>query len=181
LDHSRRKFLQQGAGTLAVCLFPIQSLAAIIQNSDPQRQIAFYNTHTGESVDICYYDKGVYYTEALTKINHILRDHRADVAQPIDLRLLDALYAVKQRIRPQAPFHVISGYRSPTTNEMLRKTSHGVARNSYHTKGQAIDIRLPGCQTRRLRDVCIGMRTGGVGYYGGSDFVHLDTGPVRTW
>jgi uncharacterized protein YcbK (DUF882 family) len=181
LNRSRREFLKQGAGTLAACLFPMQALAATIVNTDSQRQIAFYNTHTGESMDICYYEKGAYCPAALTSINHLLRDHRANEAQPIDLRLLDVLYAVKQRIRPKKPFHVISAYRSPATNAMLRRISSGVARTSYHTKGQAIDIRLPGYQTRRLRDLCIGMQTGGVGYYRDSDFVHLDIGPVRTW
>ncbi len=182
MNRSRREFLIQGASTLAACFLPMQAIAAKLNpTSDHRRQISFYNTHTGESIDICYFEKGDYCKDALNKISHILRDHRSNEAQPIDLRLLDVLYAVKQKVRPNTPFHVISGYRSATTNAMLRKTSNGVARTSYHTKGKAIDIRLPGYQTRRLRDVCIALQIGGVGYYRESDFVHLDTGPIRAW
>ena len=181
MNRSRREFLKQGVSTLVVSLLPMQALAATFAHADLHRRISLYNTHTGESIDTCYYDRGAYCPDALDRINHILRDHRANKEQPIDLRLLDALYAVRQKVRSKTPFHVISGYRSPATNAMLRKTSNGVARISFHTKGQAIDIRLPGYQTHRLRDVCIAMQSGGVGYYGDSDFVHLDTGPIRTW
>ncbi|MGD9248891.1 MAG: DUF882 domain-containing protein [Desulfobacteraceae bacterium] len=181
MNRSRREFIRQGAGALVVSLLPIQALAATFASEDLQRHISLYNTHTGESIDICYYGKGAYCPDALNKINHILRDHRANKEQPIDVHLLDALYAVRRKVRSNTPFHVISGYRSPSTNAMLRKTTNGVARTSYHTKGQAIDIRLPGYQTHRLRDLCIALKSGGVGYYGDSDFVHLDTGPVRTW
>jgi uncharacterized protein YcbK (DUF882 family) len=100
---------------------------------------------------------------------------------PIDLRLLDQLYAIKSKVPFKGPFYIISGYRSTATNGMLRQRSKGVAQKSYHTKGQAIDIRLPGYRTDRLRDLCITMKSGGVGYYPKSDFVHLDTGPVRCW
>jgi uncharacterized protein YcbK (DUF882 family) len=115
------------------------------------------------------------------KIHHLLRDHRTNEEQVIDLRLVETLYSVKQKARTQSPFHIISGYRSPATNALLRKSSSGVARTSYHSKGKAIDIRLPGFSTHRLRNLCIEMQFGGVGYYRDSDFVHLDTGPVRTW
>jgi uncharacterized protein YcbK (DUF882 family) len=97
------------------------------------------------------------------------------------VRLIDHLYTIKSKVCPKAPFHVISGYRSPVTNGMLRKKTKGVARASYHTKGQAIDIRLPSYRTDHLRDLCVAMKFGGVGYYAKSNFVHLDTGPVRCW
>lgn len=157
------------------------AIAAITQSEPSQRRLAFYNTHTRETLDVCYYDQGAYCPDALARINRIMRDHRTSEIQPIDRRLLDALFAVKSRIRPRTPFHIISGYRSPTTNEMLRTSTSGVARTSFHTKGQAVDIRLPGYRTRRLRDLCRSLKSGGVGYYADSDFVHLDTGPVRTW
>jgi uncharacterized protein YcbK (DUF882 family) len=143
--------------------------------------LSFYNTHTGESIDACYFKQGSYCKEALDRINFILRDHRARKVHPIDVHLLDQLHAIKRKVRVDAPFHVISGYRSPATNGMLRRTTSGVARTSYHTSGRAIDIRLPGYHTKRLRHLCIAMKSGGVGYYPKSDFVHIDTGPVRSW
>lgn len=181
MDYHRRVFLKLGAGALTVSLLPLPALAATLQNLNPERNLSFYNIHTDESVDICYYDQGDYCAQALDDVSHILRDHRTNQIHPIDPHLLDRLYAVKLRVRPKTPFHIISGYRSPATNAMLRKISTGVARKSFHTKGKAIDIRLPGYNTRRLRNICVAMKSGGVGYYGDSDFVHLDTGPVRSW
>ena len=110
-----------------------------------------------------------------------MRDYRANEIKPIDPVLLDQLYALKLKTGTKSPFHVISGYRTPATNAMLRRRSNGVARRSYHTKGKAIDIRLPGYDTHRLRNAALSLRSGGVGYYRNSNFVHVDTGPVRTW
>jgi uncharacterized protein YcbK (DUF882 family) len=181
LNYSRRDFLKLGANATVASLLPIPALAETTTNITLQRTISFFNTHTDESIDICYFDKGVYCPDGLNRINYILRDHRTKEVQPIDLGLVETLYAVKAKIRSKTPIHIISGYRSPATNAMLRKTTHGVAQTSYHTKGKAIDIRIPGCSSRRLRDVCISMQSGGVGYYGDSNFVHLDTGPIRAW
>ena len=143
--------------------------------------LSFYNTHTAEALHVCYYEQGCYRPGALARIDHILRDHRSDDIIHIDPNLLDLLFAIHNRIGRNEPFHVISGYRSPATNEMLRRISRGVAKRSYHTKGKAIDIRLPGFSTQRLRDVCLSMKAGGVGFYPRSNFVHVDTGQVRTW
>ena len=181
MTHSRRDFLRWGIGAVSASFLPLPALAAALTSPDSQRRLAFYNTHTGESVDVCYFDGENYRPEALKRIYHVLRDHRSNETRPVDLGLLDNLYALKARIRSDKPFHVISGYRSPATNAMLRKKSNGVARTSFHTLGKAIDIRLPGCNTRYLRDACISLRSGGVGYYKDSDFVHLDTGPTRKW
>jgi uncharacterized protein YcbK (DUF882 family) len=181
LSFNRREFLKLSAGAFTATFLPIQALAATLTKTDSQRRLSFYNTHTRESIDICYYEKGAYCRDALDQVNYILRDHRTREVHPIDLRLLDLLYAIKSKARPNAPFYIISGYRSAATNGMLRQKSNGVARTSYHTKGQAIDIRLPGYRTNHLRDLCIAMKSGGVGYYPKSDFVHLDTGPVRCW
>jgi uncharacterized protein YcbK (DUF882 family) len=181
LRFDRREFLKLSAGAIAVTFLPLQTLAATLSKTDSQRRLSFYNTHTRESIDVCYFEQGEYCRGALDQVDYILRDHRAHEVHPIDVHLLDQLYAVKSQVRPKAPFHVISGYRSPATNGMLRKKTKGVARTSYHIKGRAIDIRLPGCRTDRLRDLCIAMKSGGVGYYAKSNFVHLDTGPVRCW
>jgi len=177
----RRKFIQMGLGALAGSMLPLEAFASTINALEAPRHLAFYNTHTQEQVKVCYRTRDGYCDEGLDEINHILRDHRSGEITAIDTDLLDMLYAVKCRIRPKTPFVVISGYRSPSTNEMLRRNTGGVAKTSFHTKGQAIDIRLPGYNTRRLRDLCVQMKNGGVGYYASSDFVHLDTGPVRRW
>jgi uncharacterized protein YcbK (DUF882 family) len=94
---------------------------------------------------------------------------------------MDLLFSVNQRLGTGSPFHIISGYRSPQTNARLRKQSKGVAKFSYHMLGRAIDIRLPGCDTPELRQACLDLKLGGVGYYARSDFVHLDTGAFRAW
>ena len=177
---NRRDFLKLGTGFLAGCLVPATGWSALPPDGR-RRALSFYNTHTGERLSVCYYEKGAYCAEALDRINHILRDHRTGDVQAMDRRLFDLLYTVSQRLAPGIPFHIISGYRSPTTNEKLRKKSGGVAKFSFHMLGRAIDIRLPGCNTRKLRKACLDMKLGGVGYYPKSDFVHVDTGAFRTW
>jgi uncharacterized protein YcbK (DUF882 family) len=117
----------------------------------------------------------------LNQINHVLRDHRTDDIYPIHTDLLDLLYSIKRYMPRPEYFNVISGYRSPKTNERLRHNTKGVAKRSYHMRGKAIDIRVPGFDTRQLRKLCVKLRRGGVGYYRDSDFVHVDIGPVRMW
>lgn len=177
---SRRDLLKFGTGLLAGCLVPATAWSALPPDGS-RRTLSFYNTHTGERLSVCYCQKGAYCPDALKQINHILRDHRTGDVQVIDRRLLDLLYIVSQRLAPGMPFHIISGYRSPKTNAQLRKRSSGVAKRSFHTLGRAIDIRLPGCDTGRLRKACLSLKLGGVGYYPKSDFVHVDTGAFRTW
>jgi uncharacterized protein YcbK (DUF882 family) len=181
LTCNRREFLKVSVGTLVSGMLPLPALAGTLKSVGTRRTLGFYNTHTQEKLNICYFDGDGYRPEALDKINFILRDYRADEILPIDPLLLDQLFALKARIQPRTPFHVISGYRSPSTNAMLRRTTSGVARTSLHTEGRAIDIRLPGYSTRRLRSLSLALKAGGVGYYPKSNFVHLDTGPVRTW
>jgi uncharacterized protein YcbK (DUF882 family) len=110
-----------------------------------------------------------------------MRDHRTDEIKPVDPNLLDLLHRIVMEIRPRASINIISGYRSPRTNAALRKVTTGVARKSLHMQGRAIDIRIPGYQTTALRQLAIDLQSGGVGYYAISDFVHLDTGPVKVW
>jgi uncharacterized protein YcbK (DUF882 family) len=181
LQYHRRDFLKLSVSVLGTMLLPMPALAAILDNLDSRRSLSFYNTHTGEKLQTCYYDQGNYRPEALAQVNHIMRDHRCGSVKAIDPRLLDQLFALKCRIHPRTPFHIISGYRTPETNEKLRRRSSGVARTSLHTMGKAIDIRLPHYGTDRLAKVCIGLKAGGVGRYPASGFVHIDTGRVRTW
>jgi uncharacterized protein YcbK (DUF882 family) len=181
LSCNRREFLKLSAGALAAGMLPLPALAATLKSVDAKRTLDLFNTHTRETLKVCYFDGSGYRPEALDRIDYILRDYRADEILPIDPLLLDQLFALKTRIQPRTPFHVISGYRTPATNAMLRRSTTGVARTSMHTKGRAIDIRLPGYSTRRLRKLSIALKAGGVGFYPKSDFVHLDTGKVRTW
>jgi uncharacterized protein YcbK (DUF882 family) len=177
----RREFLKIGAGALIGSLFSTRALATTFTGASPRRSLAFYNIHTSEHLRVCYFEKGRYLPAALSKINHILRDYRTDAIKAIDPHLLDILHTINERIGSKETFHVISGYRTALTNALLRRESKGVAKASLHIQGQAIDIRLPGYSTARLRNLCVSLRAGGVGYYPRSDFVHIDTGRVRTW
>jgi len=177
----RRDFLKLGAIATGILFNPLAALAALDYRSNPFKNLAFYNTHTRERLHICYSRHGKYDIKALSKINYILRDHRSGEVEAIDTRLLDLLHVLSYKSNPQQPFHVISGYRSPKTNKKLRKKSTGVATRSLHIQGKAIDIRIPGFKTRRLRDVARHLEAGGVGYYPKSDFVHVDVGRVRYW
>ena len=172
---SRRDFLK-GAGAV-VAVAPV---AAWAQGSQC-RALSFVHTHTGETLSCVYYQAGSYDPATLARVNHFLRDFRTGDVHPIDARVLDILFAVQSRVGRDDPFHVISGYRSPATNAYLRGHSPGVAKHSLHMEGRAIDVRLPGFPTRKLRDLGLALRRGGVGYYPASDFVHLDTGRVRSW
>jgi len=145
------------------------------------RQLTFYHTHTGASLEVVYQRDGVYQDEALRAVDDFLRDFRNGEEHAIDPELLDVLYEIKTLTGSHAPFQVISAYRSPTTNEMLRDRSKGVAKNSMHLHGKAIDVRLTDVPLSRLRDVALELERGGVGFYPGSDFVHVDTGRVRRW
>jgi uncharacterized protein YcbK (DUF882 family) len=176
----RRDFLKIGTGFLAACLVPSTGWSALAPDS-PRRYLSFFNTHTGERLCVCYYKNNAYRPGAMQQINHILRDHRTGDVEAMDSRLLDLLFAVSRRLSKGSPFHIISGYRSPQTNAKLRKQSKGVATFSYHMLGRAIDIRLPGCDTGKLRQAFLDLKRGGVGYYPQSDFVHVDTGVYRTW
>jgi uncharacterized protein YcbK (DUF882 family) len=177
---SRRDFLKIGAGFAATCMLPATAWSALLPDST-RRSLSFFNTHTGERLSVCYFKNGAYCSDAMTRINHILRDHRTGEVQNMDSRLMDLLYTVNCRLGSGSAFHIISGYRSPKTNAQLRKRSSGVAKFSYHMLGRAIDIRVPGYQTRKLRQACMDLKIGGVGYYPRSDFVHVDTGAFRTW
>lgn len=145
------------------------------------RRLAFEHTHNGETLDIVYYSDGDYLPDALKRINHLLRDWRTGDVHKIDTDLLDFLFELREITHTQAPYQIISGYRTRQTNEMLRSTRKGVAKRSQHLAGKAIDVRLADVDSRKLSDAAVGLKRGGVGYYGNSDFVHIDTGRVRAW
>ena len=175
---SRRDFLTSVAG-VALTLVAPGAIASAVAVRD--RELSFYNTHTGEKLSATFWSDGKYLDDGVEEISWLLRDHRAGTASSMDPKLLDLLYQLQTKVEHQGEFHVISGYRSPATNDMLNKRSSGVAKRSYHMLGQAIDVRLPGFDTSQLRKAAISLKGGGVGYYSSSNFVHLDVGRVRKW
>ncbi len=169
-------------GILALVAISTTALSHLNVKSD-ERHLSFYHTHTGKRLDIVYARNGDYVPSALNEINRFLFDFRTGDVAEIEPELLDLIYDVRAALRSDGTYHVISAYRSPKTNKMLRNRSQnsGVARKSQHLLGKAIDVRLEGVKTRDLRDQALVMRRGGVGYYAKSDFVHMDTGRVRSW
>lgn len=150
-------------------------------NFSDARTLKFYHTHTGQSTEVTYFVNGAYDTGALQDLKVFLADWRDKAQIDVDPQLLDILWQIQQRTGNHRTFEVISAYRSPQTNEMLRSTTTGVAKTSQHIIGKAIDVRLRGLDTAVLRDTARQLHLGGVGYYAQSDFVHIDTGRPRYW
>lgn len=139
------------------------------------------NLHTGERLNASYWSNGGYKSSGLKQFNRLLRDHRANEVTRMDPKLFDIVYKLKEKLNFNGEVEIISGYRSVKTNEKLRAAGRGVARRSYHTRGMALDIRMPGVPLSKLRRAALDLKAGGVGYYPKSNFVHVDTGPVRRW
>lgn len=177
----RRSLLKAGALALAGCLLPKAVLGAVQESFSPERSLSLYNLHTGESLRTVYWFNGQYLQDALSDIDNILRDHRTQEIMPIDTGLLDLLHTIHSTMNSKEMVHIISGYRSPVTNEHLRENSSGIAKNSLHMQGKAADIRLPDQCLSSLRRTAAALKLGGVGYYPDSDFVHVDVGRVRYW
>lgn len=167
-------------GALASTLVPCGNAIAAATNY-PELSLKLYNLHTTEEVDTVFWADGQYNQQALNDLNHLLRDHRTDQMIDIDVKLFSLLYLINSKLGNSRSISVISGYRSKETNRKLALTNPGVATNSYHTKGQAIDIRISGRETKDIRNAGLQLRVGGVGYYKRSNFTHLDTGPHRRW
>jgi uncharacterized protein YcbK (DUF882 family) len=148
---------------------------------DTKRQLYFYHTHTKESLAVVYHDGNHYIPAALEQINNFLSDFRNGDVRAIDPATLDILFRLRAHFGGSGTFEIISAYRSPETNAMLRAKGRDVAKRSLHMEGKAIDARLRGVDTASLRDAAIALKLGGVGYYRASDFVHVDNGRVRTW
>jgi uncharacterized protein YcbK (DUF882 family) len=156
-------------------------VAPALARTNEVRLLSFVNTHTGDTFADAYWEAGNYVPDAMAAINRVMRDHRSGEVHAIDARLLDQLHTLKGQVEASSAFQIISGYRSPVTNAALHEASSGVATRSLHMQGRAIDIRVRGVDTARLRDAAIAMQAGGVGYYQASDFIHVDTGRVRRW
>ncbi len=183
---TRRDIIKAGVlgGLLlpALASGPVQAAARLaIPPGAGALKVFFRNQHTGESFNGVYRIGNRYMPEAFEQINAVLRDFRTGEIFPIDPRVMDIIFALRDKTNNNTPFEVLSGYRSPKTNAMLAKHSEGVASNSLHMTGQAIDIRMPGFSTKKLSDLGYSLRAGGVGYYAKSNFVHLDTGKIRRW
>ncbi len=174
----RRRILELGCALTLACL-PVPALARV--RADEPRSLGFKHRHTGEELSVVYWAGGRYLPDALAEIDHLLRDFRTGEVMPIDRGLLDLLHLLRRDLDSSAPFHVISGYRSPATNKMLAKKGGGVARKSLHMRGRAIDVDLPGRDIAALHRAAKSLKLGGVGYYPKPGFVHLDVGRVRYW
>lgn len=175
---SRRNFIVTSSKlTLGLSLLSPTDLFA---KKSPIDSIHFYHTHTQEQFELCFTNHTC--PPSVKKdLYTFLRDFRTGDTHPIDFRLMKILHKIKRETGSKGVFEVISGYRSPKTNEKLRSKSGGVAKKSFHLNGQAIDIRLTDVATSDLRDAAISLKSCGVGYYAQSDFVHIDTGRVRSW
>jgi len=178
----RRRLLQGLASGAAILAAPGFANANMLANKK-QRSLSFLHTHTGEQMSLIYKIGDKFLPQSMTSIAHLMRDFRSGDVHPIDPELLDVLWQVQRNLKNNNSFEIISAYRSPATNSMLRSRSvnTGVAKNSMHLTGQAVDIRLPGAALCDVRDAALELKRGGVGYYAHSDFVHLDTGRVRNW
>jgi uncharacterized protein YcbK (DUF882 family) len=175
----RRQFLTRALAAASGLLLPWTNAAAAA--SPAARQLEFHNLHTGESLAALYWEQGHYVTGGLAEIDYVLRDFRTGDVHRIDPALLDLVHRLRRVMDSDRPVHVISGYRSPATNAMLARRSKGVAKNSLHVKGMAIDLRLPERRLADVRAAALALAGGGVGYYPKPDFVHMDTGRVRAW
>jgi uncharacterized protein YcbK (DUF882 family) len=185
---SRRAFLTTLAVGIPLVAVARDAAAAAFAPAAPPaaaalatRELRFHHTHTGEKLSVEYFTRGEYLPDALSTVNQFLRDFRTGEVHDIDAGLLDLLHQIGGMTETSRPFQVISGFRSPQTNAMLRRKSEGVAAGSLHMKGQAIDIRLGDVPLPKLRNAALAAQRGGVGYYPASDFVHVDTGRVRRW
>jgi uncharacterized protein YcbK (DUF882 family) len=177
---SRRAFLTR-VGIAAAGSLLIPSADAFANVLGRQRKITLFNTNTREEWGFLCAPQQNYDTGLLADFSHFLRDHRSDEARIMDPALLDLLYAVTVLTGGRGEYKIISGYRTPETNQMLRRAGHGVAEHSMHIQGKAIDLRTEDVGIRSIQQVALALQQGGVGYYPSSDFVHLDTGDIRSW
>ena len=183
----RRGFLRFGAtAAAATALFdPIQAMASLSNDEfgfgGPVRRLTLINGATQEEATIDYWVRGRYEVDALRTVSHLLRDRHDGTVHAIDPRLVDIMFGIYRMTGACSPIQVVCGYRSPHTNAALRIHHRGVASHSLHMQGKAVDIRMSGCGIGSLHSAAIALRAGGVGYYPSSNFVHVDTGPLRTW
>ncbi len=153
---------------------------AALDNKAPRR-LDLYSLHTKEELSVVYFTHGMYIDENIQALNHLMRDRRANVATSMDIKLYDQLFLVQSKFEGKGPLHILSGYRTPETNAKLRRRSNGVAKNSLHIEGRAVDFYLPGVSVKTLRSAAVDLDAGGVGIYSRSGFIHIDTGAIRRW
>jgi uncharacterized protein YcbK (DUF882 family) len=176
--------MARAADAPAVCAGAADVLPAIARPAvvgSVERWLHLLNTHTAETLTLAYRDALGFVAPALTRLDWILRDQRANESTRMDPLLYDQLADLAAAAGVEAHFEIISGYRSPATNAAMAEAGRGVARHSLHIEGRAVDVRLKGVSCAALRDLALRAARGGVGYYPGSDFVHIDTGRLRTW
>jgi uncharacterized protein YcbK (DUF882 family) len=159
-----------------------QPVSTNTDSSTQERRLRLYHSHTGEHIDIVYRRGNTYQADAVSKLDQFLRDHRTGDVQHYDRQVFDILWELTASVgRPAAEIEIVCGYRSPWSNEFLRARTAGVAKHSLHMQAKAIDIRLPGTDTLKLRNAALALHRGGVGYYPRSGFIHVDTGRVTQW
>lgn len=178
---SRRGLLKAFAATAVVAAPTYSNAFGLLRGAGDIRRIRMHSGRTGERLDTIYWIEGEYIPEALAEVNSFMRDWRSGSIIDIDRRTIDILAASHRLLDAEVPYLLLSGYRSPQTNAMLRSKSRSVARNSLHMKGQAADIRLPNRNVSQISKAAISCSAGGVGKYSRSNFVHMDCGPIRIW
>ncbi|MGD9295055.1 MAG: DUF882 domain-containing protein [Roseobacter sp.] len=178
---TRRALLGAFAATAVSAAPTFSQAAGFLRGGGDIRRIRMYSGRTGERLDTIYWIEGEYVDDAVKEINHFMRDWRTSQVKPIDLRAVDIMAAAHNLLDVNEPYMLLSGYRSPQTNAMLRSRSRGVAKNSLHVKGQAADLRLATRSVGQMARAAAACKGGGVGKYSRSNFVHMDCGVVRTW
>jgi len=178
---TRRGLLGAFAATVATAAPTYSHAAGFLRGGGDIRRIKMYSGRTGERIDMIYWVEGKYIRDAVKEVNHFMRDWRTDDTVQMDLRTVDIMAAAHNLMDVNEPYMLLSGYRSPKTNAMLRSRSSGVAKNSLHMRGQAADLRLSSRSVGQMAKAAAVCRGGGVGRYSGSNFVHMDCGTVRTW
>lgn len=178
---TRRAILGAFAATAVAAAPTFANAAGFLRGAGDIRRIKMYSGRTGERIDMIYWIEGNYIKDAVNEINHFMRDWRTDGVKSMDLRTVDIMAASHNLLDVNEPYMLLSGYRSPQTNAMLRSRSRGVAKNSLHMRGQAADLRLSSRSVNQMAKAAIACHGGGVGRYSGSNFVHMDCGVVRSW
>ncbi len=178
---TRRGVLSAFAATAVVSAPTYANAAGFLRGSGDIRRIKMYSGRTGERIDMIYWVDGKYVKEAVQEVHSFMRDWRTNDIKFIDLRTIDVMAAAHSLMDTSESYQLLSGYRSPKTNAMLRSRSSGVAKNSLHIKGQAADLRLNSRSVSQMARAATACHGGGVGRYSGSNFVHMDCGPIRTW
>jgi uncharacterized protein YcbK (DUF882 family) len=178
---TRRGLLGAFAATLVTAAPTYSNAAGFLRGGGDIRRIRMVSGRTGERIDMIYWIEGEYIKDAVREVNHFMRDWRTNDVKNMDLRTVDIMAAAHNILDTSEPYMLLSGYRSPKTNEMLRRRGSGVAKKSLHLKGQAADLRLKSRSVSQMARAAAACNAGGVGRYSSSDFVHMDCGPVRSW